>query len=106
MEESNRFDNEGILDTQKGVALTPAETNIFRELMTAKTHKEIGECFAIKPKTVKYHLTNILAKLGMKCRRELMAYYMEEMERRYIEEIRELRDAVNSLQNKLQGPGL
>jgi LuxR family transcriptional regulator, quorum-sensing system regulator SolR len=46
------------------VGLTPRELEILRWCKDGKTRLDIGEILAISPKTVEFHLRNIMDKLG------------------------------------------
>lgn len=48
-----------------GAELSPRETDILRELALGKSNKEISSSLMISVETVKFHLKNIQAKLGV-----------------------------------------
>jgi DNA-binding NarL/FixJ family response regulator len=48
--------------------LTARETDVLRQLTTGKSDQMIGEQLGISKRTVRYHLENIYAKLGVKHR--------------------------------------
>ena len=54
--------------------LTPRETEIVKLIAEARTSRQIAELLFISEKTVERHRTNILAKLGMRDRVELVRY--------------------------------
>jgi DNA-binding NarL/FixJ family response regulator len=54
--------------------LTPRETEIVKLIAEARTSREIAAELVISEKTVERHRTNILAKLGMRDRVELVRY--------------------------------
>jgi DNA-binding NarL/FixJ family response regulator len=54
--------------------LTPRETEIVKLIAEARTTREIAADLVISEKTVERHRTNILAKLGMRDRVELVRY--------------------------------
>jgi DNA-binding NarL/FixJ family response regulator len=54
--------------------LTPRETEILKLIAEAHTTRDIAELLVISEKTVERHRTNILAKLGMRDRVELVRY--------------------------------
>ena len=54
--------------------LTPRETEIVKLVAEARTSREIAELLVISEKTVERHRTNVLAKLGMRDRVELVRY--------------------------------
>jgi DNA-binding NarL/FixJ family response regulator len=54
--------------------LTPREIEIVKLIAEARTSRQIAELLVISEKTVERHRTNILAKLGMRDRVELVRY--------------------------------
>jgi DNA-binding NarL/FixJ family response regulator len=54
--------------------LTPRETEILKLIAEAHTTRQIAQMLVISEKTVERHRTNILAKLGMRDRVELVRY--------------------------------
>ena len=54
--------------------LTTRETEIVKLIAEARTSREIAAELVISEKTVERHRTNILAKLGMRDRVELVRY--------------------------------
>lgn len=56
------------------VALTPRERDTLRLVADGKTNREIAEELAISEGTVKFHLTNILSKLHLQNRAQVVAY--------------------------------
>ena len=58
--------------------LTPAEERVFREVIRGATNKQIGEKLFISPRTVQTHLTNILSKLSLENRAQLVRYAYEQ----------------------------
>lgn len=56
--------------------LTGKELDIFNLYLDGKTSKQIQEICAITSNTLKYHNANIYSKLGIKSRKELLAYAM------------------------------
>jgi DNA-binding NarL/FixJ family response regulator len=54
--------------------LTPREVEIVKLVAEAHTTREIAELLVLSEKTVERHRTNILAKLGMRDRVELVRY--------------------------------
>ena len=57
--------------------LTPAEERVFREVIRGATNKQVGETLFISPRTVQTHLTNILGKLALENRAQLVRYAYE-----------------------------
>lgn len=62
---------ERVLFKQK-FALTPRETEIVGELLKGKTNREIAEALFISEMTVKKHMANIFAKVGVSNRQALI----------------------------------
>jgi len=54
--------------------LTPQESNILELIADGKTNKEIALELGLAEKTVKYYVSNLLAKLGMHRRSQAAAY--------------------------------
>lgn len=51
-------------------ALTPQESRILRMVAKGLSNREVGEKLGVREKTVKYHVTNLLRKLGARNRVE------------------------------------
>lgn len=58
--------------------LTPAETNVFWEVVQGLTNKQIGGRLCLSPRTVQTHLSNMLAKLGLDNRSQLVRFAFEQ----------------------------
>jgi len=58
-------------------ALTERETEVLRLLARGKANKEIGAALYIGEKTVKTHVSNILAKLGVQSRTQAALYAVQ-----------------------------
>jgi DNA-binding NarL/FixJ family response regulator len=54
--------------------LTPREQDVVKLIAEAYTNKQIGEILRVSEKTVESHRGNVLAKLGMRDRVELVRY--------------------------------
>jgi two-component system, NarL family, response regulator NreC len=54
--------------------LTPREVEVFYELITGKTNQEIAEVLCISEYTIKNHVHNILEKLNLDNRREIINF--------------------------------
>jgi DNA-binding NarL/FixJ family response regulator len=54
--------------------LTPREQDVVKLIAEAYTNKQIGEILKVSEKTVESHRANVLAKLGMRDRVELVRY--------------------------------
>ncbi len=57
--------------------LSPREREVLTHVARGYTYKEIGEQLFISPKTVENHVRNILAKLHLSRRQELIRYAVE-----------------------------
>lgn len=57
--------------------LTPAEAKVFWEVVQGYTNKQIGERLFISPRTVQTHLSNILNKLSLENRSQLIRFAFE-----------------------------
>ncbi len=57
--------------------LTPAEEKVFWEVIQGYTNKQIGDRLFISPRTVQTHLSNILGKLELENRSQLIRYAFE-----------------------------
>ncbi len=57
--------------------LTPAETRVFWEVIQGLTNKEISEYLFISSRTVQTHLSNILGKLELENRGQLIRFAYE-----------------------------
>jgi DNA-binding NarL/FixJ family response regulator len=55
--------------------ITPSEKLVLNKLLLGWSNKRIGESLGITEKTVKFHITNILAEELCKTRYELMEKY-------------------------------
>ena len=61
----------------KPLPLTPAEAKVFWEVVQGYTNRQIGERLFISPRTVQTHLSNILSKLTLDNRAQLVRYAYE-----------------------------
>lgn len=57
--------------------LTPAEEKVFWEVIQGYTNKQIGDHLFVSPRTVQTHLSNILSKLQLENRSQLVRYAFE-----------------------------
>jgi len=57
--------------------LTPAEEKVFWEVIKGYTNKQIGDRLFVSPRTVQTHLSNILSKLDLENRLQLIRYAFE-----------------------------
>ena len=61
-------------NSEAGLSLSPREKEILRLLAEGYTSKEIAEKLVISSSTVHTHRSNLMSKLGLSTRRELMQY--------------------------------
>jgi DNA-binding NarL/FixJ family response regulator len=61
----------------RSFGLTPRELDIISAIAAGETNRDIAVRFAISAKTVKYHLTNAFAKLGVSNRIELALFAVQ-----------------------------
>ncbi len=64
--------------TPKPLPLTPAEERVFWETIQGFTNKQISERLFISPRTVQTHLSNILNKLNLNNRTQLVRFAYEQ----------------------------
>ncbi len=64
--------------TLEPLPLTPAEARVFWEVIRGVTNKQISEKLFISPRTVQTHLSNILGKLGLENRSQLVRFAYEQ----------------------------
>jgi DNA-binding NarL/FixJ family response regulator len=57
--------------------LTPAEEKVFWEVIQGFTNKQIGDRLFVSPRTVQTHLSNILSKLQLENRSQLIRFAFE-----------------------------
>jgi DNA-binding NarL/FixJ family response regulator len=67
--------------------LTPAEEKVFWQVIQGYTNKQIGDHLFVSPRTVQTHLSNILSKLQLENRSQLVRYAFEKGYRPPNEEI-------------------
>ena len=65
-------------DPPKTLPLTPAEERVFWETIQGYTNKQISERLFISPRTVQTHLSNILNKLNLSNRTQLVRFAYEQ----------------------------
>lgn len=65
-------------NTPKPLPLTPAEERVFWETIQGFTNKQISERLFISPRTVQTHLSNILNKLNLNNRTQLVRFAYEQ----------------------------
>lgn len=57
--------------------LSPSEQNVVRLVIEGESNQEIARRLLVTEKTVKFHLTNIYAKLGVQSRAQLIVNYLK-----------------------------
>lgn len=70
--------------------LTPAEEKVFWEVIQGFTNKQIGDRLFVSPRTVQTHLSNILGKLQLENRSQLIRYAFERGHRPPVEVMEEM----------------
>lgn len=63
--------------TPTPLPLTPAEEKVFWEVIQGYTNKQIGDHLFVSPRTVQTHLSNILSKLQLENRSQLVRFAFE-----------------------------
>ncbi|XGV96984.1 MAG: response regulator transcription factor [Leptolyngbya sp. BL-A-14] len=63
--------------TPNPLPLTPAEEKVFWEVIQGFTNKQIGDRLFVSPRTVQTHLSNILSKLQLENRSQLVRFAFE-----------------------------
>ncbi|MBW4522276.1 MAG: response regulator transcription factor [Scytolyngbya sp. HA4215-MV1] len=63
--------------TPNPLPLTPAEEKVFWEVIQGYTNKQIGDRLFVSPRTVQTHLSNILSKLQLENRSQLVRFAFE-----------------------------
>jgi DNA-binding NarL/FixJ family response regulator len=63
--------------TPNPLPLTPAEEKVFWEVIQGYTNKQIGDHLFVSPRTVQTHLSNILSKLQLENRSQLVRFAFE-----------------------------
>lgn len=61
----------------QSLPLTPAEQRVFWEVIQGFTNKQISDRLFISPRTVQTHLSNILSKLDLENRSQLVRFAFE-----------------------------
>lgn len=76
---SANLENANNQNTQpEPLPLTPAEERVFWEVIQGFTNKQISELLYISPRTVQTHLSNILNKLNLENRTQLVRFAYEQ----------------------------
>ena len=77
MQQSATVDTHKIESAPPPLPLTPAEERVFWEVIQGFTNKQISERLFISPRTVQTHLSNILSKLQLENRSQLVRFAFE-----------------------------
>lgn len=77
-EASNHNQNEHGAPAPQPLPLTPAEEKVFWEVIQGFTNKQIGDHLFVSPRTVQTHLSNILSKLQLENRSQLVRFAFEQ----------------------------
>ncbi len=64
----------GVAETDPGDALSPREREVLDQVAQGLTNKEVAEQLYISENTVKYHMKNILDKLHLRNRAQVIAW--------------------------------
>ena len=76
-EGSSASTNEHVATIPLPLPLTPAEEKVFWEVIQGYTNKQIGDRLFVSPRTVQTHLSNILSKLQLENRSQLVRFAFE-----------------------------
>ncbi|MBE9181092.1 response regulator transcription factor [Oculatella sp. LEGE 06141] len=77
MQHSNPKESEAPAPARQPLPLTPAEEKVFWEVIQGFTNKQIGDRLFVSPRTVQTHLSNILSKLQLENRSQLIRFAFE-----------------------------
>ena len=77
IQQSDRSPNGAEEHPPQPLPLTPAEEKVFWEVIQGYTNKQIGDRLFVSPRTVQTHLSNILSKLQLENRSQLIRYAYE-----------------------------
>lgn len=77
MQRDNSAATNGHVATPIPLPLTPAEEKVFWEVIQGFTNKQIGDRLFVSPRTVQTHLSNILSKLQLENRSQLVRFAFE-----------------------------
>ncbi len=64
----------GSRDRDGGEPLTPREQEVLQQVSAGRTNREIGAALFVSEETVKFHLKNIMQKLHLRNRAEVVAW--------------------------------
>ncbi|PZV16039.1 MAG: DNA-binding response regulator [Leptolyngbya sp.] len=77
MQKSDLENSTSPVSPQPVLPLTPAEEKVFWEVVQGLTNKQIGDRLFVSPRTVQTHLSNILNKLDLENRSQLVRFAFE-----------------------------
>jgi len=77
MQQSENTAESSNASTPVPLPLTPAEEKVFWEVIQGFTNKQIGDRLFVSPRTVQTHLSNILSKLHLENRSQLIRFAFE-----------------------------
>lgn len=77
MQRDSKPQNGHVAATPHPLPLTPAEEKVFWEVIQGFTNKQIGDRLFVSPRTVQTHLSNILSKLQLENRSQLVRFAFE-----------------------------
>jgi len=77
------------LTNQKWVSLTKRERELLQYLAKGANNEAIANSLTISIKTVEFHVSNILRKLGMKSRAEIIAWVFRQYQPDISKEIKD-----------------
>lgn len=80
-----------------GVELSPREHEVLKELLNHRINKEIADRLSISVRTVKFHVSSLLAKFGVSSRWDLI------QKARHMFHTREVAESFSKLQSGQQG---
>lgn len=87
MQQSNGAAEAHVSAQPNPLPLTPAEEKVFWEVIQGFTNKQIGDHLFVSPRTVQTHLSNILSKLQLENRSQLVRFAFERGYRPPVEEV-------------------
>lgn len=78
LQQSNPAPAPAALADPPPLPLTPAEEKVFWEVVRGYTNKQVGDRLFVSPRTVQTHLSNILNKLQLENRAQLVRFAFEQ----------------------------
>ncbi len=61
-------------DAERGAGLTERQTDVLRLVAGGLTYREVGEQLALSERTVRFHMTEIMSRLHLQNRAQVLAY--------------------------------